>query len=97
MGMYEARIQRVLAAMKAMGLDQMIVSDPDSIWYLTGYYVYPFERMLVLYLRSDGNHILFLNKLFPVPEAPRSRTEMSAQAIISIRRYISWALGLSPR
>ncbi len=70
MGMYEARIQRVLAAMKAMGLDQMIVSDPDSIWYLTGYYVYPFERMLVLYLRSDGNHILFLNKLFPVPEAP---------------------------
>lgn len=34
---------------------------------------------------------------FPVPEAPRSRTEMSAQAIISIRRYISWALGLSPR
>ena len=70
MGMYEARIQRVLAAMKAMGLEQMIVSDPDSIWYLTGYYVYPFERMLVLYLRSDGNHILFLNKLFPVPEAP---------------------------
>lgn len=59
MGMYEARIQRVLAAMKAMGLEQMIVSDPDSIWYLTGYYVYPFERMLVLYLRSDGNHILF--------------------------------------
>ena len=70
MDMYEARIRRVLAAMKAMGLEQMIVSDPDSIWYLTGYYVYPFERLFALYLRQDGNHILFLNKLFPVPEAP---------------------------
>ena len=35
--MHEQRIQRVLDALKARGLDQMIVSDPDSIWYLTGY------------------------------------------------------------
>lgn len=70
MDMYEARIQRVLEAMKTMGLEQMIVSDPDSIWYLTGYYVYPFERLFALYLRQDGKHILFLNRLFPVPEAP---------------------------
>ena len=28
--MYQARIDRVLQAMKAMGLEQMIVSDPDS-------------------------------------------------------------------
>ena len=42
-----------------MGLEQMIVSDPDSIWYLTGYYVYPFERLFALYLRADGAHKLF--------------------------------------
>ena len=68
--MYQERIGRVLAAMEQMGLEQMIVSDPDSIWYLTGYYVFPFERLFALYLRRDGKHKLFLNKLFPVPEVP---------------------------
>lgn len=68
--MHEQRIQRVLEALKARGLDQMIVSDPDSIWYLTGYYVYPFERLFALYLRADDAHKLFLNRMFPTPEAP---------------------------
>lgn len=43
--MYQERISRVLAAMERMGLEQMLVSDPDSIWYLTGYDVFPFERL----------------------------------------------------
>ena len=68
--MYQERISRVLAAMERMGLEQMLVSDPDSIWYLTGYDVFPFERLYTFYLRKDGQHKLFLNKLFPVPEAP---------------------------
>ena len=68
--MYQERISRVLAAMERMGLEQMLVSDPDSIWYLTGYDVFPFERLYAFYLRKDGQHKLFLNKLFPVPEAP---------------------------
>ena len=62
--MYEDRIRRVLEALEQMGLEQMIVSDPDSIWYLTGYYVHPFERLFALYLRRDGKHKFFLNKLF---------------------------------
>ena len=64
--MYQERISRVLAAMERMGLEQMLVSDPDSIWYLTGYDVFPFERLYAFYLRKDGQHKLFLNKLFPV-------------------------------
>ena len=40
--MYEERIKRVLAAMEQMGLEQMLGSDQDSIWYLTGYDVVPF-------------------------------------------------------
>ena len=43
--MYQERIKRVLDSMEEMGLDQMLVSDPDSIWYLTGYDVFPFERL----------------------------------------------------
>ena len=42
--MYQERISRVLAAMEGMGLEQMLVSDPDSIWYLTGYEVFPSQR-----------------------------------------------------
>ena len=34
--MNTSRIDRVLAAMQAHGLRQMIVSDPQSIDYLTG-------------------------------------------------------------
>lgn len=68
--MHEQRIKRVLGAMEAMGLEQLLVSDPDSIWYLTGYDVSPFERLFAFYLRQDGRHKLFLNRMFPVPEAP---------------------------
>ncbi len=68
--MYKARIQRVLDAMADLGLEQMLVTDPDSIWYLTGYTVEPFERLFAFYLRRDGGHKFFLNRLFPVPEAP---------------------------
>ena len=46
--MYQERIEKVLAAMEDMGLEQMLVSNPNSIWYLTGYYVFPYERMLAV-------------------------------------------------
>ena len=59
--MQNNRIARVLQAMQAQGMTQMIVSDPQSIDYLTGVYVEPFERLFALYLRADGRHIFFLN------------------------------------
>lgn len=68
--MNTSRIDRVLAAMQAHGLRQMIVSDPQSIDYLTGVYVEPFERLFALYLSADGAHRFFLNRLFTVPETP---------------------------
>lgn len=72
--MYSQRIQRVLEAMQARGLTQMILCDPQSIDYLTGVYVEPFERLFALYLRADGGHRFFLNKLFTVPETPIRKT-----------------------
>ena len=65
--MKEQRVNRVLAALAEMGLTQMLVTDPMSIYYLTGYMVQPFERFLGLLLRDDGKHVLFLNRLFPAP------------------------------
>ena len=66
--LYENRSQRVLEALHSQGLDQMLISDPDSIWYLTGIHVDPGERLLALYLTQTGDHVLFLNKLFSVPD-----------------------------
>lgn len=66
--MKENRIARVMAALKKMGLGQMLVVDPMSIYYLTGYMNLPFERFMGLLLKADGEHIFFLNRLFPEPE-----------------------------
>lgn len=66
--MKEKRVERVLEALKGLGLCQMLVTDPVSVFYLTGVRVMPFERFYGLYLRADGEHALFLNRLFHVPE-----------------------------
>ena len=66
--LYLDRLGRVCAEIEKKGLAQMIVSDPLSIWYLTGVWIEPYERLYALYLRTDGKHKFFLNKLFVIPE-----------------------------
>ena len=67
--MYQARIKNVLANMEKMGIRQMLICDFESIYYLTGYYNQPMERLFALYLSADGSHKFFLNKLFPMPDS----------------------------
>lgn len=62
------RLNKVLAKMEQNNLKQMIISDPASIFYLTGRWIHPGERLLALYLNLNGNHKLFINELFPVYE-----------------------------
>lgn len=66
--LYEGRIEKVLGAMAERDLKQLLVADPTSIWYLTGVWNVPYERMFVLLLKADGSHTLFLNRLFNVPK-----------------------------
>ena len=66
--MHIERSNRILKELKALGADQLLITDPMSIYYLTDVYVQPFERFFGLLLRSDGQHILFLNRLFFVPQ-----------------------------
>lgn len=58
--MYEERTAKVLKNMEEKGLEQMLVSDPPSIYYLTGKWILPNERLLALYLNKNGNHKLFV-------------------------------------
>jgi Xaa-Pro dipeptidase len=62
------RLAKVLTKMEESNIPQMIISDPASIFYLTGKWIHPGKRMLALYLNTRGNHKLFINELFPVSE-----------------------------
>ena len=58
------RINRVIENMRACGLRQIIVCAPASVYYLSGAWCEPFERMLALLVRDDGTLKLYGNRLF---------------------------------
>ena len=62
--MNTSRINRVRENMAAVGLDQILVTSPLSVYYLTGTMVAPGERMFALYLNANGEIKLFANRLF---------------------------------
>ena len=62
--MNTSRISRVIENMAACGLDQILVTSPISVYYLTGVMVAPGERMLALRLNANGEIALFANRLF---------------------------------
>ena len=66
--MKENRIARIMGELETMGVSQMLIVDPMSIYYLTGVYNDPHERFYGLLLKKDGNHIYFLNNLFSIPQ-----------------------------
>ncbi|EPS56127.1 TPA: M24 family metallopeptidase [Clostridium botulinum] len=62
------KLNRVLKSMKEHDIPQMIISDPTAIFYLTGKWIIPGERLLALYLNVNGNHKIVINELFPQEE-----------------------------
>jgi len=66
--MKQNRVDRILGALEEMGVSQMLIVDPMSIYYLTDVYNDPHERFYALLLREDGTHAFFLNNLFSIPQ-----------------------------
>jgi len=66
--MNQLRLNNVLKEMQIQNIPQMLISDPAAIFYLTGKWIHPGERMLVLYINLRGNNKLFINELFTVTE-----------------------------
>ena len=66
---YDARIERVLHNMEREGLGQILVTSTASVYYLTGVWVEPMERLLAFYLDGSGRRILFGNDLFGLQPA----------------------------
>lgn len=61
----QSRLDHVTEFMLQNQMEQLLISDPASIFYLTGEWIQPGERLLVLYLNLRGEKRLFLNALFP--------------------------------
>ena len=66
--MKQNRIDRIMKELESVGISQMLIVDPMSIYYLTDVMNHPGERFYALLLRRDGHHIYFLNKLFTIPQ-----------------------------
>lgn len=58
------RLEKVIENMKAHDLDQILVTGTANVYYLTGVWCEPFERMLALHVRADGNMKLYANRMF---------------------------------
>lgn len=65
--MNQNKLNRVLASMKEHGIEQMLVADPASVYYLTGRRLNCMERMMVLLIDVNGIYKLIIGKLFPQP------------------------------
>ena len=68
--MEHKRLQRVVERMRAQGLAQILVTATASVYYLTGFWVEPHERMLALWLDDQGRAVLFGNEIFGIPSTP---------------------------
>ena len=66
--MKQQRINKVLKKMKELELSQLIVTSPASLYYLIGKWISAGERMIALYLNTDGECKLLVNRLFPIEE-----------------------------
>ena len=62
--MNQQRLNLVRENMKKAGLHQIIVTETEPVFYLTGIWIAPMERMMALYLDDGGRVIFFGNKLF---------------------------------
>lgn len=58
------RIKRAVSKMKEHDIHQMIVTSTTGIFYLTGAWIDPGERLLALYIDNKGSTTLILNELF---------------------------------
>lgn len=66
--MDKAKLDRIIAKMKEQNMQQMVISDPVSIFYLVGKWILPGERFHAIYLNTKGETHFVINKLFPQNE-----------------------------
>ncbi|PAB60685.1 M24 family metallopeptidase [Anaeromicrobium sediminis] len=64
--MKKERLNRILGNMDKHNIEQLIITCPDSIFYLLEEWIHPGERMLALFLNKTEKPKLIINELFPM-------------------------------
>jgi Xaa-Pro dipeptidase len=64
--MHLNRRQQVAQKMQQEGVGHLILSDPSTIFYLTGTWFHPGERLIVLHMKADASLRIVINELFPL-------------------------------
>lgn len=62
------RLAAICHLMEKHQAEQLIISDPSTIFYLTGTWFSPGERLSALLVKQTGDTLLINNELFPLPE-----------------------------
>ena len=57
------RLNKIIAGMKAAGMDQIVITDPSTIFYLTGSFVAPGFRLLAILADTTGKSTMYVNAL----------------------------------
>ncbi len=68
--MNQSRLNRVIEGMKRENLPCILVSDKESVYYLTGRWIEPGERMVALVIAESGRVCLVSNRLFAQASEP---------------------------
>lgn len=66
--MYKKRLNRIVDMMQKNDMEQLIVSSPTAIFYLSGVMIEPMERFYALLIDSKEGTKLFVNDMFCIPE-----------------------------
>lgn len=85
--MFEQRMQQMRTRLAAAGIDCAVITDDDSVYYLTGYYDYlhmDFGRPTILVVPRDGDSLLI------TPSMEKDMAEASAR----VDRIAEWNDGL---
>ncbi|WP_346355299.1 Xaa-Pro peptidase family protein [Azotosporobacter soli] len=65
----QERIQKTTANMAEMGIDQLIITDPTTIFYLSGAWLHTGKRMLAMLVGRDTTCRLFVHEMFQQSDA----------------------------
>ncbi|GHV74716.1 proline dipeptidase [Spirochaetia bacterium] len=60
-----AKIKKIIDKMKEEGIDNLIICDGGSIYYLTGCMFHTMHRMCALLLSVDSDPVLYIHEMFP--------------------------------
>jgi Xaa-Pro aminopeptidase len=77
------RLQRAQQAMRAQGVDALLVGPSADLRYLVGYHALPLERLTLLVVPVEGDPVLVVPEL----EEPRARDSGAAASA----RFATWS------